>query len=198
MGCAHYLQMDASCLVSSHAGFGIICQAMLLVPFSLIKGTFWLCCILTRPYSISTNLHWVLTMWQTACPPEKKSDQSCFQDLTCFQEFRAITHHKIIWWISQKQYVSRLVSQSGPTLRDPMTAAHLAPLSMGILQAWKLEWVAMPSPRGSSQSKNQTRIPCIAGEFFTHWVTREAQKQYIQSMLQGEGKTGIYFALDVE
>lgn len=33
VGCAHYLQMDASCLVSSHAGFGIICQAMLLVPF---------------------------------------------------------------------------------------------------------------------------------------------------------------------
>ena len=42
MGCAHYLQMDASCLVSSHAGFGIICQAMLLVPFALIKGAFWL------------------------------------------------------------------------------------------------------------------------------------------------------------
>lgn len=33
--CAHYLQMAASCLVSSHAGFGIICQTMLLVPFFL-------------------------------------------------------------------------------------------------------------------------------------------------------------------
>ena len=30
------------------------------------------------------------------------------------------------------------------------TVAHQAPLSMGILQARTLEWVAMPSSRGSS------------------------------------------------
>lgn len=34
-GCAHSLQIDASCLVSSHACFGIICQTMLWVPFPL-------------------------------------------------------------------------------------------------------------------------------------------------------------------
>ena len=33
----------------------------------------------------------------------------------------------------------------------PWTAAHQAPLFMGILQARILEWVAMPSSRGSSQ-----------------------------------------------
>ena len=33
----------------------------------------------------------------------------------------------------------------------PWTVAHQAPLSMGILQARTLEWVAMPSSRGSSQ-----------------------------------------------
>jgi len=32
----------------------------------------------------------------------------------------------------------------------PWTVAHQAPLSMGILQARILEWVAMPSSRGSS------------------------------------------------
>ena len=40
----------------------------------------------------------------------------------------------------------------------------------GILQARTLEWVAMPSSRRSSQSRNQTRISCfscIAGRFFT-------------------------------
>ena len=62
---------------------------------------------------------------------------------------------------------------------------------MGILQAWKLEWVAMPSSRGSSQPSNQTRMPCIACGFLTCWVTREAQKQYIQSILLGKGKTGL-------
>ena len=32
----------------------------------------------------------------------------------------------------------------------PWTVAHQAPLSLGILQARILEWVAMPSSRGSS------------------------------------------------
>ena len=45
-----------------------------------------------------------------------------------------------------------------------------APLSMGILQAKILEWVAMPSSRGSSWLRDQNRISCvscIAGRFFT-------------------------------
>ena len=42
----------------------------------------------------------------------------------------------------------------------PWTAAYQAPLSMGILQARLLAWVAMPSSRGSSQSKDQPRILC--------------------------------------
>jgi len=45
--------------------------------------------------------------------------------------------------------------------------AHQAPLSMGFL----LEWVAISSSRGSSQSRDQNHISCIAGRFFT----REAQ-----------------------
>ena len=42
-----------------------------------------------------------------------------------------------------------LVTQSCPTLCNPMDCiAHQAPLSMGILQARMLRWVAMPSSRG--------------------------------------------------
>ena len=37
------------------------------------------------------------------------------------------------------------------------TAAHQAPLSMGILQVRILEWVAYPFSRGSFQCRNQTR-----------------------------------------
>ena len=37
-----------------------------------------------------------------------------------------------------------------------------------------LEWVAYPFPRGSSQPRNQTRVFCIAGVFFTSWTTRKA------------------------
>ena len=35
-----------------------------------------------------------------------------------------------------------------------------------------LERVAHPFFRGSSQSRNRTRVSCIAGRFFTSWATR--------------------------
>ena len=58
----------------------------------------------------------------------------------------------------------------------PWTVAHQAPLSMGILQARILEWVAMPSSRGSSQPRVWTQVSHIEGRFFTIWATREAQE----------------------
>ena len=37
-----------------------------------------------------------------------------------------------------------------------------------------LEWVAYPFSSESSQSRNWTRVSCIAGGFFTNWAIREA------------------------
>ena len=48
----------------------------------------------------------------------------------------------------------------------PWAAACQAPVSMGILQASILEWVAMPYSRDSSQPRDQTHVSCIAGRFF--------------------------------
>ena len=60
----------------------------------------------------------------------------------------------------------------------PWTAAHQAPLSMEILQAGILEWLAMPSSRGSSQSRDQTHISyvsCVGRQvIFTTSTTFEA------------------------
>jgi len=39
---------------------------------------------------------------------------------------------------------------------------------MKIPQARILEWVAMPSFRGSSQHRDGNQISCIAGRFFTN------------------------------
>ena len=47
------------------------------------------------------------------------------------------------------------------------TVAHQAPLSMEILQTRILEWVAMPSSKGSFQPRDQTQVSRIAGGFFT-------------------------------
>ena len=49
---------------------------------------------------------------------------------------------------------------------------------MGILQASILEWVAMPSSRGSSQQSDRTQVSHIAGWFFSVWATREAAQEY--------------------
>jgi len=38
-----------------------------------------------------------------------------------------------------------------------------------------LEWVSYPFSRESPQSRNQTRVSCIAGGFFTNLDIREAQ-----------------------
>ena len=56
-----------------------------------------------------------------------------------------------------------------------LTLWHQVPLSMRILQARILEWVAMPSSRGSSQPRDWTQVSRIAGRFFTIWATQEAQ-----------------------
>ena len=41
----------------------------------------------------------------------------------------------------------------------------------GILQARILEWVAIPSPGGSSQSRDWTQVFCIVGRPFSIWAT---------------------------
>ena len=69
---------------------------------------------------------------------------------------------------------SGLVAKSCPTLAALWTVVCQAPLSMGILQARILEWVASSFSRGSSWPKNWTQISCIRGRFFTNWAMREA------------------------
>ena len=56
--------------------------------------------------------------------------------------------------------------------------AHQAPLSIGILQARILEWVAKLPFRGSSQPRDRTQVCCTAGGFFTVWATMEAQEYW--------------------
>ena len=50
---------------------------------------------------------------------------------------------------------------------DPRDCSPQAPPSTGILQARILESVAMPSSRGSSQSRVCTQVSHISGRFFT-------------------------------
>ena len=66
------------------------------------------------------------------------------------------------------------VAQCCPTLCGPMDCSPPGFSVLWILQAKVLEWVAMPSSRGSSQPRDRTQVSCIAGGFFTISPIREA------------------------
>ena len=59
-----------------------------------------------------------------------------------------------------------LVAQSFPTVCDPMDCSPPGSSVHGILQAGILEWVAVPSSRGSSPPRDGTQVSCIAGGIF--------------------------------
>ena len=55
----------------------------------------------------------------------------------------------------------------------PMDCTLPDSLAHGILQARIPEWVAILVYKGSSQTRDRTRISCIAGRFFTSQATKE-------------------------
>ena len=79
------------------------------------------------------------------------------------------------WTIKKAEWVK--VTQSCPTLCDPMDCSQPGSSVHGILQARILEWVASLFSRGSSQPRDRTQVCHIAGRFFTIWATREAQRR---------------------
>ena len=70
-----------------------------------------------------------------------------------------------------------LFEQSCPNLWNLMDCSPPGFSVHGILQARILEWVTMPSSRGSFQHSDRTccsYVSFISGRFFTYWVIREA------------------------
>ena len=57
-----------------------------------------------------------------------------------------------------------LVTQLCPTLCEPIDCGPPALLSMGILQARKLEWVAISFSRGTSQPRDRTQSPTLQAD----------------------------------
>ena len=63
--------------------------------------------------------------------------------------------------------VKVLITQSYPTLYDPMDCSPTGSSVHGILQARILEWVVIPFSRGSSRPRDQDQVSCTAGRFST-------------------------------
>ena len=67
-----------------------------------------------------------------------------------------------------------LVAKSCPTLCDSMNCSLPGSSVHLILQARILDWLANPFSRGSSRTRDWTKVSCIAGKFFTIRATRDA------------------------
>ena len=57
---------------------------------------------------------------------------------------------------------------------DPVDCSSPCSSVHGISQARILEWVAMPSSRGSSRPRDRTHVSDIGRQTLYHWATREA------------------------
>ena len=69
--------------------------------------------------------------------------------------------------------VKVLVTQSCPTLCNPMDWGPWGSSLHGILQARRLEWVAIPFSRESSCPRDWTWVPWMAGRFFTYCLSHQ-------------------------
>ena len=80
---------------------------------------------------------------------------------------------KLIFW----ELLEVLIAQSCPTLCNPMDGSPPGSSVCGLFQARILEWES--HSKGSSRSRDRTRVCHPAGRFFTIWATREAPFYYL-------------------
>ena len=67
------------------------------------------------------------------------------------------------------------VTQSCPTLCDPIDCSLPGSSVHGIFQATVLEWIAISFSRGSSRPRAWTQVSRIVDRHFTVWATREVK-----------------------
>ena len=80
--------------------------------------------------------------------------------------------------------------QSSPTLCNSVDCSSPGSSVHGILQARILKWVAIPFSRWSYRPRDQTRVSCTAGGFFT---TEPSGKPYLHcsNLRSGNLHTGV-------
>ena len=88
-----------------------------------------------------------------------KHTSASFSIFICIYVHMYVYRLKLIWVHTD---VCVLVTQLCPTLWDPMDCSQPGSSVQGILQARKLEWVAIPFSRGSSWPRVWTQVSCVA------------------------------------
>ena len=112
--------------------------------------------------------------WRYKCPSSTCIDSHwLWRGILSARKWQSRSYQFALWACVHMQSL-----QSCLTLCNPVDCCLPGSSVHGISQARILEWVAMPSSRGSSWSSGQTHISCgscIAGGFLYCWATVEAQ-----------------------
>ena len=114
-------------------------------------------------------LEWVVTSFSRDLPdPEIEPDH-----ISCI--VRQVLYHSATEEAPKLRKKESQVAQSCPTVCDPWTVAHQAPLSMGFSRQEYWSGLPFPSLR-SSKPRDWTQVSHILGRRFTIWATREVLK----------------------
>ena len=139
-----------------------------------------------------TELNW--TDWVLG-QGKQESDQLPFP--SCVQRDREPRLH---WWWAAA--VSTTVhAQSCPTLCHPMGCSPSGSSVHRILQARRVEWVAVSSSKGSSGPRDLTHVSCISsiGRWvLSHWATWEALLVLLFSSKSERTATQSWFFLPLQ
>ena len=132
--------------------------------------TFWFIWRLERndtPGQKSVITEWMCHSWNQGCLFLSEAPQKYLSYTLCFC-LDTTGLHQCFPDVCVCVYAKSL--QLCLTLCNPRDCSPSGSCVHGILQARMLEWVAMPSSRGSSWPKEQTCVSCIVGGFFTVWA----------------------------
>jgi len=143
------------------------------------------------PEFAQTHVHWVCDATQPShplsspFPPAFNLSASGFFPMSWLFASEAkglelqLQHQSFQWIFSVDFLFDWLIWSCSPvkmkvTLLCPALCNRMNDTVHGILQARILEWVTIPFPRESSQPRDQTQVPHIAGGLFISLATREA------------------------
>ena len=120
--------------------------------------------LIFREMQLKTTMRYYLIPFKLGIIKKSKSNK-CWRE--CGEKGTFLYHQweykliqplwRIVWCSESLSHVQLFVT--------PWSLAHQALLFMESLQAGILEWVAMPSSRGSSQLRDRTQVSCT-GRFF--------------------------------
>ena len=151
----------------SHMGNSIVNWEVLS---QVLFGEYWLCGLvlyinLFMLHTLVLTLIWTLSNWRVIL-------NKLFSHHTKYSVKNSVITNHIV-----KLQARQAITQSCPTLCNPMDCSLPGFSVHGVFQARVLEWVAISFSRGSSCPRDPTQVFCIAGRRFTLWATKEAHSK---------------------